>query len=119
VNGAVSCASDVSSQFSVVRSGYRLNNSTKRFQQAVTITRTATGSVAGPFALAIENLSSNATLYSPSGTTTCIAAGSGYVTVNPGSNWSQGQALTVAIEFVNPTNAGITYTPALLAGSAR
>ena len=113
------CATDVTLQFSVTRSGYRLNNATKRYQQTVTITRTAAGSIAGPFALDIVGLSSNATLYSPAGTTSCIAAGSPFVTVAPGTAWSQGQSVTVAIEFVNPTNAGITYTPALLAGPRR
>jgi hypothetical protein len=119
VSGGVPCAVDVSSQFTITRSGYRLNNATRRFQQNVTITRTAPGSLAGPFALAIENLSSNATLFGPAGTTTCIAAGSAYVTVNPGAVWNGEQAFTVPIEFVDPTNAPITYKPAVLAGSTR
>lgn len=119
VNTGAGCASDVSSQFTISRSGFRLNNATKRFQQTVTLTRTATGALAAPFALAIENLSANAALYNPAGTTTCIAPGSAYVTVNPGSSWTQGQVITLALEFVNPSNAGITYTAALLAGPTR
>ncbi len=119
VNTGAACASDVSAQFSIARSGFRLNNATKRFQQTVTLTRTAAGVLAGPFVFAIENLSANATLYSPAGTTTCIAPGSAYLVVNPGSSWTQGQVVTLALEFVNPTNGGITYTPALLAGATR
>jgi len=98
VKTGAGCASDVSSQFTITRSGFRLNNATKRFQQTVTLTRTATGALAGPFVFAIENLSANATLYSSAGTTTCIAPGSAYLAVNPGNieNQISGQLVQTA-----------------------
>ncbi len=116
---APSCAVDVSAQFNIVRGGYRYNAVTQRFLQTVTITRTASGSLAGPFAFAVESLSANATLYGAAGTTSCIAAGSPYLVLNPGATWGPGQSVTITLEFVNPTRAGITYTPGLLAGSPR
>ncbi len=116
---APSCATDVTTQFSITRGGYRYIPATRRFQQTVTITRTASGSLAGPFAFALESLSSNATLYGASGTTTCIAPGSPYVIVDPGPTWSTGKSITIILEFINPTKSGITYTPALLAGTIR
>ena len=44
--------------------------------------------------------------------------GSPFATVDPGSTWTSGQSLTVNVEFVDPTKAGITYTPHVLAGSS-
>ena len=82
-NGGPACATDVTADFKIVRGGYRYNNATKRFQQVVTITRTAAGSLAGPFALTSQALDAGATLYSPSGTTSCIAPGSSYLILNP------------------------------------
>lgn len=113
------CAIDASTQFNIVRGGYRYDYTTQRFTQTVTITRTASGPLAGPFALAVESLSANATLYGAAGTTTCIAPGSPYVVLNPGANWTTGQTVAVTLQFVNPSRAGITYTPAVLAGSPR
>lgn len=111
------CAVDVTSQFSIVRGGFRLDPATQRYLQTVTITRTASGTMMGPFAFALENLSSNATLYNASGTTSCIAPGSPYVVVNAGGIWATGQKITVTLQFVNPAGQGITYTPAVLNGS--
>jgi hypothetical protein len=116
---APACASDVTTQFNIVRGGYRYNSATQRFQQVVTITRTAGGSLAGPFALAVEGLSSNATLYGAAGTTTCVAPGSPYIVLNPGGTWIAGQSVTVTLDFANPSKTGITYSPAILAGSSR
>lgn len=118
-NGGPPCATDVTLQFNIVRGGYRYNNTTKRFQQVVTITRTAAGSLAGPFALAFQALDSDATFYNPSGTTSCIAHGSSYLLLNPGANWNSGQALTITLDFVDPSKTGITYTPLLLVGATR
>ncbi len=120
VGSGVTCAADVTAQFTVTLSGYRFNNATQRFQQAVTITRAASGSQTGPFALALKGLSSNATLYHAAGTTTCAIAGSPYVLVDPGSaSWNTGQTVKLTLEFTNPTRTGITYTAVLLAGSTR
>ena len=117
--GGPVCATDVSAQFNIVRGGYRYNNATKRFQQAITITRTAAGSLAGPFALALQALDADATLYSPSGTTSCIAPGSSYLVLNPGAYWNSGQALSITLDFIDPKKTGIIYTPLLLAGATR
>jgi hypothetical protein len=113
------CATDVTNQFSIVRSGFRFDTATQRYLQTVTITRTASGTVAGPYALAVESLSAGATLYAAAGKTTCVAPGSPYVTVNEGGIWVSGQKVTVTLQFVNPANTGISYTPAILAGATR
>jgi CSLREA domain-containing protein len=118
-NGQPVCATDVSAQFNIVRGGYRYNNATKRFQQAVTITRTAAGSLPGPFAFVLRALDTDATLYSPAGATSCIARGSSYEILNPGANWNSGQSLSLTLDFVDPNKTGITYTPLIITGATR
>ena len=116
---ATQCSSDVTPQFTIVRSGFRMNNATRRFLQAVTITRNNTAQpLSGPFALALDGLSSAASLYNPAGSTACaLPAASPFVLLNPGgASWNPGQSITVNLEFVNPTNVGITYMPRVLAG---
>jgi Concanavalin A-like lectin/glucanases superfamily len=112
------CASDVTSQFTISRSGYRYNNASGRFAQVVTLTNRG-ADILGPFALTLTGLSSNATLFNQAGTTTCSAhQGSPFAVVDPGSTWTSGQTLTVNLEFVDPSKTGITYTPEVLAGSS-
>jgi CSLREA domain-containing protein len=119
VNGAA-CATDVTAQFTVVQGGYRYNNATQRFVQVLTITNATNSTLTGPFALATESLSANASLYSPSGTTSCIAAGSAYQVLNSGAaSWPPGQATSVTLEFTDPSKAAISYKPAILAGASR
>jgi HEAT repeats len=111
-----SCASDVSAQFTVSRGGFRLNNATKRYVQSVTVTRKAAGAT-GPFALVLDGLSANATLFGAAGTTACSSpAGSPYLIVPGAATWATGDAVSLQLEFVNPTNGGIVYTPRVLAG---
>jgi hypothetical protein len=112
------CSSDVTTQFSVGRSGYVYNNASGLFMQTVTLTNNG-ADILGPFALALDGLSSNATLSNVSGTTACSAEpGSPFAAVDPGATtWSRGQKVTVDVEFIDPTLAGITYTPRVLAGS--
>jgi hypothetical protein len=116
---ATSCANDVTAQFSVTRSGFRLNNTTQHFQQIITITRSGAGSTTGPFALALNGLSPNATLYGAAGITACFAPGSPYVLLNPGASWASRQTVSITLDFVDPTKTGITYMPVVLSGTSR
>jgi hypothetical protein len=119
VTGSGSCASTATNQFAITRSGFRFNNATGRFLQTVTITKNSFNvqPLSGPFALVVDGLSSNATLFQSAGTTVCAApAGSPYILLNPGSTWSTGQTVTATLEFTNPSRTGITYTPRIIAG---
>jgi hypothetical protein len=114
-----SCAVNATAQFSIVRGAYRLNPATNRFSQTVTVTNTTGSALSGPFALALDGLSPAISVYNPAGTTSCaLPAGSPYVTLNPGTTWAAGQALTILVEYVNPTKAGIIYTPRILQGGS-
>ena len=110
---------DVSTSVQVTRGGFRRNALTRRFQQSVTLKNVSGTSIAGPVSLVIDNLSANATVFAPSGTTTCTApAGRPYININIGSDavMAPGESAVVVLEFVNPTNAGITYATRVLAG---
>ena len=114
-------ATDVSSQVTVARGGFRLVVATGRFQQTVTVTKNAGTTLGAPVLLVLDALSANATAYLPAGTTSCTSpAGSPYVTVNVGADalFTPGEVVTMALEFVNPTRAGISYTTRVLAGGS-
>jgi hypothetical protein len=114
------CATDVGSTVNVVRGGFRFNRTTGRFGQIVTLRNTGTAPLQGPVSLVLDNLSSNATLYTKTGVTTCAApTGSPYQDVNVGADQvlSPGESATAALEFINPSNQGITYGTRVLAGA--
>jgi uncharacterized protein len=113
------CAADVSKQVSVSLGGFRLDRKTGRYQQTVTIRNISTSPIAGPMSLVLDNLSSNATLYNKSGTTSCAAPASPYVDVNLGhanTLKAKGNA-SVGLEFTSPANQAISYSTRVLAGA--
>src|SRR5262249_28791309 len=112
-------ATNVTSQFTVALTGFRFRSTTGRFLQSATITKNSGAPLGGPFAIAFDGLSSNASLFNPAGTTNCaVPLGSPFLILNPGTTWTNGQSVTVNMEFVNPTNGPITYSPRILAGSS-
>lgn len=121
VEACAACAENVSGRVVVTRSGLRVNRTTNRFMQTITIQNTSGATIAGPLVLALDSLSANATLYSPAGTTECATPVSPYVSINAGADnaLSPGESVIVGLEFLNPTIKGITYTTRVLAGSQR
>lgn len=121
VNLVPVCAADVSASISVKRSGYVFNFGTKLFYQRVTLTNTSASTVFGPISLALDNLSGNASLYNLSGSTGCaIPLGSQYLDSSINTNvagLAPGASVSLTLQFSNPTKAGISYTPRVLATS--
>jgi hypothetical protein len=114
-NIGFTCSINVSAEIGVIRSGYSYSIVTKRYAQIVTLTNNGTSSIAGPISLALDDLSSNASLFNSAGTTACAAPlGSPYVTL-PGP-LAPGASATVVLQFTDPTKTGITYTTRVLAG---
>lgn len=117
IGTTTACASNVSSQVQVTRSGYGYNFTTARFVQTVTLKNTGTGIITGPISLVLDSLSSNATLFNLSGATACaVPAGSPYI--NTAGDLNPGASVSVSLQFTNPTKAGITYATRVLSGSA-
>jgi len=113
---APQCAANVSAQVQVTRSGFGYNFAIQRFVQTVTLKNISGSPLASPISLALDNLSSNATLYTPTGATACAApAGSPFI--NWLSSLAPGASASIVLQFTNPTKAGITYATRVLAGS--
>ncbi len=115
-----SCAADATAQFTVTRSGFRLNTTTHQYQQTVALKNNTAQPLTGPFVLVFDSLSAGSTLSAPAGTTSCAApSGSPYVTIPApsGGNWNAGQSVTVGLNFADPGNTAIAYTLRVLAGT--
>jgi hypothetical protein len=101
----------------VTAGGFRRNSITGRYVQSVVIKNVTGSPVAGPIALAMDNLSSNATLFNSVGITGCAAPAGSPIASGTPFNLAAGASIAITLEFVNPTNQAITYTPRALAGS--
>jgi len=113
----MACATDVSGSVSVRRSGYTYNFATQRFYQTVTMTNSGASAITGSISLVLDSLSSNATLFNASGTTSCAAPlGNPYINLGAAS-LAPGSSVSVALQFTNPTKAATSYTTRVLVGS--
>jgi len=87
--------------------------------QQLTIRNTGTTPVSGSVAIALDSLSTNATLASSTlVTSTLTPAGSPLALVNVGGDntLTPGETATVTLEFNNPTRAAISYSTRVLGG---
>jgi len=114
-NIAFTCASNVSAEVGVVRSGYSYNILTKRYAQTITLTNQGGSVIPGPISLVLDDLSSNAVLFNSVGTTACAAPlGSPYVTLT--GPLAPGASATTVLQFTDPAKTAISYTTRVLAG---
>ena len=116
----VPCAANTSSNVTVTRSGFRLNLAAQRYVQTVALKNNGTTPIVGPVSLALDQLSSNASLYNENGITICgPTVGSPFINLNLGTigTLSAGATTTVTLQFADPTNQGITYNTRVLAGT--
>ncbi|HYA96129.1 MAG TPA: Ig domain-containing protein, partial [Terriglobales bacterium] len=109
------CATNQTASLSIAYSGFSYSPVLKRWAQTLTLTNTTSSVIPGPMYLVLDNLSSNAAVYKPAGTTACAAPlGSPYVSVS--APLGAGASTKVSVQFTDPTNTGISYTPRVLAG---
>ena len=73
INLVAVCATDVSGSIAIKRGGFLYNFGTGLFSQKLTLTNTGNATIFGPISVAADDLSPNASLYNPSGATTCTA----------------------------------------------
>ena len=105
------CGIDVTSQFKITPGGFRFNNGTQQFMQTVTLQQLTLTPIQLPLSLVLDNLSSNAALANKTGTTSCAAPlGSPYINMLTGTS-------SVVLDFVDPSNTGITYKSRILMGT--
>jgi hypothetical protein len=109
---------DVTDQVSIALGGFRRNRGNGRWYQTVTITNISGAMIAGPVSLVVFNLSANAALFNSSGLVTNFPAYNGwsFLTLTP-NDFGPGASIPITLEFTNPSNGPITYTPKVLAGA--
>jgi hypothetical protein len=112
------CATDVSGQIAVTRGGFRLNHTTGHYTETLTVTKSTGTAIAGPVSVVLDSIPNSATLYGPSGATGCSSP-SGSPFVNLPSSLPANASVSVTLEFINPSNAGINYTTRVLAGTGQ
>jgi hypothetical protein len=108
-------SSDATPLLHIVRSGFVRNRGNGHFFQQVTIKNSSTtNAISGPLSLVLEDLSSDATLFNKTGTST---GGSPFVVVNVGVLNPQATAF-ITLEFSNPTQSGIAYNARIVPSAA-
>ena len=110
------CAVEVTPEIEVTRGGYVLNVMTGRYAQTVTLRNVSTATIAGPFSLVLDNLSSTAALFNATGLTQVVApVGSPYINAAAAA-LAPGQTVQLALQFTSPPQTPIVYDARVLAG---
>ena len=112
VAGVTPTFTDVTSSFTVTRSGFSMNRITSKYTGTLTITNNTGTAINGPFQVRLDNLSTGVTLDNKSGDN----AGAPYITVNNAS-LAPGQQVTITTTFSNPSKGGIGYTSKIFTGT--
>ena len=104
-------SSNVSGKVSVGGTGFVRDRATGIWSSTMTVTNTGGAAITGPIQVVLTALSSNATMINNTG----LYGGSPYITTSAGS-LAAGAQVSVTIQFQNPTNGFITYTPVTYSG---
>jgi hypothetical protein len=94
----------------IVGSGFSYNRATKLYSGSLRLTNTSQNPISGTVAVALENLASGVTLANKLGYDT---NGCPYTTVS-NSGLGAGASLVVPVQFSDPSNAKITFTPVMI-----
>jgi uncharacterized repeat protein (TIGR01451 family) len=97
---------DVSSSVKVTQNGFGRNRATGVWTATMTVTKISASPINGPIQVVLTNLSSNATMVNNTG----MRNGSPYLTVSQGT-LAAGGAVSVSIQFTNPSGGFINYVP--------
>jgi hypothetical protein len=112
------CGSDVSSLVSV-DTGTRNAGPNNTYTQSITVKNTSSLAIGAPFDIAVDNVTSGATLTNAMGTTSCaLPAGSPLIRSTGAPLWlAPGASFTATLTFTAPSNA-IHFNARVLSGSA-
>jgi len=112
------CGTDVSSLVSV-DTGTRNAGPNKTYTQSITVKNTSSHGIAAPFDIAVDNLTSGATLSNATGATSCaLPAGSPLIRSTGAPLWlAPGAAFTATLTFAAPSNA-FRFNARVLSGAA-
>ena len=102
---------NVSNQVSVTQNGFGVNHATHIWSATMTVTNTSGSAISGPIEVLLTNLTSGVTMTNNTGT----YQNSPYITVTV-NNLAPGAYVNVSIQFTNPSNGSISYTPVTYSG---
>lgn len=100
-------------QVSTSASGLAYSRVTRTFNGTVTITNISSTPIAGPFQIVLDSLTSGVSLTNASGS----FGGWSYITVPSTASLVPGQSASVNVQFRNPSNVIINFSPVPYSGS--
>jgi len=111
------CGSDVTSLVSV-DTGTRNAGPNSAYTQSITVKNTSSHAIGAPFDIAVDNLTSGATLTNATGATSCaLPSGSPLIRSTDAPLWlAPGASFTTTLTFTAPSNA-IRFNARVLSGS--
>jgi pectate lyase len=102
---------DVTSSFSLLRSGLTVNRVTGKYGASITLTNKGSAALSGPLQLVLDQLPAGVTLDNASG----VRAGAPYITLAE-SAIAPGASVTVPLVYSNPGKVAISYTNTVFVG---
>jgi len=111
LTSASTSAVDVSGQVSVTHTGYGRNRATGVWTATLTMKNTSGTAISGPVQLVLTKLTANVTMVNNTG----VRNGDPYITVSAGT-LATGASANAMIQFTNPSNGFINFTPATFSG---
>jgi uncharacterized repeat protein (TIGR01451 family) len=102
-----------STQVSTTASGLLFSRVTRTFNGTVTVTNISGAAVVGPLSILLTALPSGVTPANATGTFN----GSPFLAIPGTATLAAGQSVTVNVQFSDPANASITFTPVIYSGS--
>jgi hypothetical protein len=106
-SGAANAIVNVSPQVSVTQTGFGRNRATGLWSANLTVTNTGSTAINAPIQVLFTNLTAGVTMVNNTGTRN----GTPYLTVLPTGTLAAGASVTVLIQFQNPSNGFINFTP--------
>jgi hypothetical protein len=106
-------AADVSGQVSVTHGGFARIRSNGVWTATLTVKNVGRTNISGPVDVVLTKLSANVTMVNHSG----VRNGDPYITVSVGS-LDAGASASVMIQFTNPSNGFISFTPVTSSGGS-
>jgi hypothetical protein len=100
-------------QASVVASGLAFSRVTQTFNGTLTLINTGSASIAGPFQIVLDSLTTGVTLANATST----FGGWSYITVPSTASLAPGASASVTVQFSNPGNVVINFSPVPYSGS--
>jgi hypothetical protein len=101
-----------SGEMLVTASGLAYSRVTQTFNGTVTIQNIGSSAIYGPFEVVFTAVTGGVTLATATGTYN----GSAYLSVPGVTSLAPGQSSTVNVQFKNPSNAKISFTPVIYSG---